>query len=77
MNNYITLSSHLFIISSWINRNTIELHLYLRLDKRREYRRDARAHTNQREQYGGYCSSIYRHMTQPVRNYIHALHIYY
>jgi hypothetical protein len=52
MNNYITLSSHLFIISSWINRNTIELHLYLRLDRRREYKRDARANTNQREQYG-------------------------
>jgi hypothetical protein len=25
----------------------------------------------------GYCSSIYRHRTQPVRNYIHALYIYY
>jgi hypothetical protein len=24
-----------------------------------------------------YCSSIYRHMTQPVRNYSHALYIYY
>jgi hypothetical protein len=22
----------------------------------------------------GYCSSIYRHMMQPVRNYIHALY---
>jgi hypothetical protein len=52
MNNYITLSFHLFIILSQINRNTIELHLYLWLD-RREYKRDARACTNQREQYGG------------------------
>jgi hypothetical protein len=25
----------------------------------------------------GYCSSIYRHRTQSVRNYIHALYIYY
>jgi hypothetical protein len=25
----------------------------------------------------GYCSSIYRHRTQPVRNYIHALYIYH
>jgi hypothetical protein len=24
-----------------------------------------------------YCSSIYRHRTLPVRNYIHALYIYY
>jgi hypothetical protein len=25
----------------------------------------------------GHCSSIYRHKTQPVRNYSHALYIYY
>jgi hypothetical protein len=25
----------------------------------------------------GYCSSIYRHRTQPARNYIQALYIYY
>ena len=31
--------------------------------------------SNQREQYGGYCSPIYRHGTQPIQNYIHALYI--
>jgi hypothetical protein len=25
----------------------------------------------------GYCSSIYRHRTQSVRNYSHALYVYY
>jgi hypothetical protein len=33
--------------------NNIESHLYLWLDRRQKYKRDARASTNQREQYGG------------------------
>jgi hypothetical protein len=33
--------------------NNIELHLYLWLDRRRKYKRDARVNTSQREQYGG------------------------
>jgi hypothetical protein len=36
-----------------MNKNNIELHLYLRLDRRQKYKRDARANTNQREQYEG------------------------
>jgi hypothetical protein len=36
-----------------MNKDTIELHLYLRLDRRQRYKRDARASTSQREQYGG------------------------
>jgi hypothetical protein len=36
-----------------MNKNNIELHLYLRLDRRQRYKRDARANTSQREQYGG------------------------
>jgi hypothetical protein len=35
-----------------MNKNNIELHLYLRLDRRQRYKRDARASTSQREQYG-------------------------
>jgi hypothetical protein len=34
-----------------MNENNTGLHLYLHLDKRRKYKRDARASTNQREQY--------------------------
>jgi hypothetical protein len=36
-----------------MNENNIELHLYLRLERRQKYKRDARASTSQREQYGG------------------------
>jgi hypothetical protein len=33
--------------------DNIELHLYLRLDRRQKTKRDSRANTTQREQYGG------------------------
>jgi hypothetical protein len=33
--------------------NNIELHLYLRLDRRQKSKRDAQMNTSQREQYGG------------------------
>ena len=36
-----------------MNKNNIELHLYLRLHRRQKYKRDAQASINQREQYGG------------------------
>jgi hypothetical protein len=36
-----------------MNKNKIELHLYLRLDERQRYKSDARASTSQREQYRG------------------------
>jgi hypothetical protein len=35
-----------------MNKNSTELHLYLRLDRRQRYNADARASTSQREQYG-------------------------
>ena len=33
--------------------NNIELHLYLRLDRRQKSKRDTQVNTSQREQYGG------------------------
>jgi hypothetical protein len=36
-----------------MNKKNIELHLYIRLDRRQKSRRDARANTSQHEQYGG------------------------
>jgi hypothetical protein len=36
-----------------MNVNNIELHLYLRLDRRQKSNRDTRANTSQREQYRG------------------------
>jgi hypothetical protein len=35
-----------------MNMNNIKLHLYLRLDRRRKFKCDARVNTSQREQYG-------------------------
>ena len=36
-----------------MNVNNIELHLYLRLDRRQKSKRDTRVNTSHREQYGG------------------------
>jgi hypothetical protein len=36
-----------------MNKNNIELHLYLRLDRRQKSKRDAQMNTSQREQYVG------------------------
>jgi hypothetical protein len=36
-----------------MNMNNIELHLYLRLDRRQKSKRDTRVNTSQREQYEG------------------------
>jgi hypothetical protein len=36
-----------------MNMNYIELHLYLRLDRREKSKRDAQVNTSQREQYEG------------------------
>jgi hypothetical protein len=36
-----------------MNMNNIELHLYLRLDRRQKSKRDTRMNTSQREQYEG------------------------
>jgi hypothetical protein len=36
-----------------MNVNNIELHLYLRLDRRQKSKRDAQMNTSQCEQYGG------------------------
>ena len=36
-----------------MNKDNIELHLYLQLDRRQKSKRDTRANTSQREQYGG------------------------
>jgi hypothetical protein len=36
-----------------MNKNNIELHLYLWFDRKQRYKHDARASTSQREQYDG------------------------
>jgi hypothetical protein len=51
MNNHTTSLIYLYYII--MDKNNIELHLYLRLDRRQMSKRDARMNTSQREQYGG------------------------
>jgi hypothetical protein len=50
-----------------MNKNNIELHLYLRLDRRQRYERDTRASTSQREQYGGTVHLFIGMGRSPVR----------
>jgi hypothetical protein len=47
------MTSLIFFHHIVINVNNIELHLYLRLDRRQKSKRDARASTSQCEQYRG------------------------
>jgi hypothetical protein len=47
--------------------NNIELHLYLRLDRRQKSKRDTRVNTNQREQYGGTVHLFIGTGRSPVR----------
>jgi hypothetical protein len=51
-----------------MNKNNIELHLYLRLDRRQKYKRDARVNTNQREQYGGTVHLFIGTGRSPIKN---------
>jgi hypothetical protein len=47
------MASLIFFHHIVMNVNNIELHLYIRLDRRQKSKRDARAGTSQHEQYGG------------------------
>jgi hypothetical protein len=57
-----------------MNNNNIELHLYLRLDTRQNYKRDARANTSQCEQYGGTVHLFIGTGHSPGQNYIYILY---
>jgi Tfp pilus assembly protein PilP len=74
---YNIINSLLFIISSCKSRNNIELQGYLRLVRRQKSTSVTQKQVQVSVNSTGYCSSIYRHMTQPVRNYSHDLYIYY
>jgi hypothetical protein len=58
-----------------MNMNNIDLHLYLWLDRRQKFKRDARANTSQREQYGG-TVHLFIGTGRSLCN-IHALYVYY
>jgi hypothetical protein len=66
MNNYILLSG--------LNRNIIALQVYLQLEGVDSTSVTQKANAKSACTVRGYCSLIYRHGTQPIQNYIHALY---
>jgi hypothetical protein len=66
MNNY--------VLSLSINRNIIELQVYLQLEGDDNTSVTQKANAKSASPVRGYCSPIYRHGTQPVQNYINALY---
>ena len=55
-----------------MNINDFELQMYLRSCGRQKYKRDAKANDRFTWTVQRYCSSIYRHRSQPVTNYNYA-----
>jgi hypothetical protein len=66
MNNYILLSN--------IDINIFELQMYLQLEGDDSTSVTQKANAKSARTVRGYCSPIYRHGTQPIQNYIHALY---
>jgi hypothetical protein len=67
MNNHILLSS--------INKNIVELQVYLQSEGDNSTSVTQKVNAKSASPVRGYCSPIYRHGTQPIQNYIHALYI--
>jgi hypothetical protein len=67
MNNHILLSG--------INKNIVELQMYLQSEGVDSTSVTQKANVPSASSVRGYCSPIYRHGTQPIQNYIHALYI--
>jgi hypothetical protein len=64
MHNYVLLLS--------INRNIVELRVYLQLEGNDSTSVTQKANAKSARSVRGYCSPIYRHGSQPMQNYIHA-----
>jgi hypothetical protein len=63
-----------YVLSLSINRNIIELQVYLQLEGDDNTSVTQKANAKSAWTVRGYCSPIYRHGTQPVQNYINALY---
>jgi hypothetical protein len=66
MNNHLLLN---------INKNIIESQVYLQSEGNDNTSVTQKANAKSACAVQGYCSPIYRHGTQPLQNYIHALYI--
>jgi hypothetical protein len=67
MNNHLLLS---------INKNIIESQVYLQSEGNDNTSVTQKASAKSAWTVQRYCSPIYRHGTQPLQNYIHALYIW-
>ena len=63
-----------YILLSCINRNNVELQVYLQLEGDDSTSVTQKANAKSASSVREYCSPIYRRGTQPIQNYIHALY---
>jgi hypothetical protein len=65
---------HHYVLLLSINRSIVELRVYLQLEGNDSTNVTQRANAKSACSVRGYCSPIYRHGSQPMQNYIHALY---
>ena len=63
-----------YILLMGINRDIVELQVYLQSEGDDNTSVTQKANAKSARTVRGYCSPIYRHGTQPIHNYIHALY---
>jgi hypothetical protein len=64
-----------YVLSLSIKRNIIEIQVYLQLEGDDNTSVTQKSNAKSACPVRGFCSPIYRHGTQPIQNYIHALYI--
>jgi hypothetical protein len=65
---------HHYVVLLSINRSIVELRVYLQLEGNDSTNVTQKANAKSACPVRGYCSPIYRHGSQPMQNYIHALY---
>jgi hypothetical protein len=65
---------HHYVVLLGINRSIVELRVYLQLEGNDSTNVTQKANAKSACPVRGYCSPIYRHGSQPMQNYIHALY---
>jgi hypothetical protein len=68
------MNNRLLLLS--INKDIIELQVYLQSEGNDSTSVTQKANAKSAWTVREYCSPIYRHGTQPLQNYIHALYIW-
>jgi hypothetical protein len=68
------MNNHILLLG--INKNIVELQVYLQSEGNDSTSVTQKANAKSAWTVRGFCSPIYRHGTQPIQNYIHALYIW-